>query len=493
MPGFVRSLLTVFFVSTVLVHTASAQDPPVFQFSFGGFGTGDGQLIRPRSISIRGNEVYVLEFQNQRISVFDLHGNFLRNFESRSCDAHPFLAPKQVAVAPDGSVYVSDDIDHCVLKFDPNGNFLLQWGSLGTGDTQFNRPDGIAFDDDGDVWVVDRTNGELKEFDSSGNFLSKIDGGSQMSGATDVIPNSDGTFWVTMWQSSIHDLRLFDAAGLVLDSTVNFGAPRGLAQAPDGILYVVSSSTHRAYAVDPVSLDVITDWGGFGSEDRNFNRPHDVAVADNGWIYVADSSNSLVKVFDYSIFADGLNLGHASNWSDIEPPIDLAVTVFVTRAPFQGGLGGLAGGDEACNNAATAAGLSGNWIAWLSDETIDARNRIPDGEYRLVDGTTIVANDLADLTDGMLTAPIDQDEHGNPWSPNVWTGTQPDGTLYLNIVGFGDTCLDWTISTNSRNAVVGNSSSTDGNWTAFGNQEPLIPQLSGCVSFLSLYCFGITD
>lgn len=80
------------------------------------------------------------------------------------------------------------------MKFDPAGKFVLEWGGLGTGDSQFNLPRGIVIDEDGDIWVCDRLNTALKEFDSVGTFKSKIEGGNSMTGLTDAIPNSDGTF-----------------------------------------------------------------------------------------------------------------------------------------------------------------------------------------------------------------------------------------------------------------------------------------------------------
>ena len=46
----------------------------------------------------------------------------------------------------------------------------------------------------------------------------------------------------------------------------------------------------------------------------------------------------------------------------------------------------------------------------------DARNRILDGEYRLLNGTTVVANNKADLTDGTLNAAINLAENGGPRS-----------------------------------------------------------------------------
>jgi len=54
------------------------------------------------------------------------------------------------------------------------------------------------------------------------------------------------------------------------------------------------------------------------------------------------------------------------------------VRVFVTSSSWNGNLGGLSGAGAKCQQAADAAGLGGTWVAWLSDSTYDAKDRIPD-------------------------------------------------------------------------------------------------------------------
>ncbi len=41
-------------------------------------------------------------------------------------------------------------------------------------------------------------------------------------------------------------------------------------------------------------------WGGPGKDDSRFDRPTDVAVADEGRIYVADFGNGRVQVFTFT-------------------------------------------------------------------------------------------------------------------------------------------------------------------------------------------------
>jgi hypothetical protein len=109
--------------------------------------------------------------------------------------------------------------------------------------------------------------------------------------------------------------------------------------------------------------------------------------------------------------------------------------MFVTSTAYFASLGGLAGADIKCNDAvasATARVLGRTFKAWLSSESESASSRLVHGTgaYVLADGTTIVADNWTDLTDGTLTIGIDQDEMGADASgQDVWTGTAADGSM----------------------------------------------------------------
>ena len=82
-------------------------------------------------------------------------------------------------------------------------------------------------------------------------------------------------------------------------------------------------------------------------------------------------------------------------------------TVFVTSTKHTGNLGGQAGADAICQSRASAAGLAGTFLAWISEGSIDEpRDRFTQSSasYRRVDGTTIASN-WDDLIDGHLFLP----------------------------------------------------------------------------------------
>src|SRR5580698_3848690 len=85
---------------------------------------------------------------------FDHSGKLLRSF-----GAGLFLQPHGIAVAPDGSVWVTDDQGtagkgHQVLKFSPEGKVLMVLGKAGVagnGPDTFNQPTDVAIAANGDI------------------------------------------------------------------------------------------------------------------------------------------------------------------------------------------------------------------------------------------------------------------------------------------------------------------------------------------------------
>jgi hypothetical protein len=147
-----------------------------------------------------------------------------------------------------------------------------------------------------------------------------------------------------------------------------------------------------------------------------------------------------------------------------------AKRVFVTSARYASALGGLSGADTLCNGLASTAGLSGKYVAWLSTASTDAKDRIPDGSYVLVDGT-LVATSKSVLLLGALAHGIDLTEKGQSIGNSVvWTGTSGNGTAFSsNGYAF---CGDWT-STNGSTMTgatgYGNSYWTNANGEVCSN------------------------
>ena len=187
------------------------------------------------------------------------------------------------------------------------------------------------------------------------------------------------------------------------------------------------------------------------------------------------------------------------------PPPCGGKCVFVTSTTHDGGfgdpfLGGLAGGDQICNDLATAAGLPGTYRAWLSTVGLVGLQGITTpndrfiktiSPYRLLNGST-VADNYADLTDGSLQTNIDVDETGATIGApfQVWTGTLPDGSTFIfNPAEPGNsTCDDWRFTTDpssgtSVTGIAGDARESTSEWTTAS------AGLQDCDNSFRLYCF----
>src|SRR5262245_60241996 len=75
------------------------------------------------------------------------------------------------ALSPQGDIYVSDGYGNSrVHKYAPNGKLILSWGGPGTDPGEFNIAHNITCDPDGWVYVADRENHRVQVFDGNGKY-----------------------------------------------------------------------------------------------------------------------------------------------------------------------------------------------------------------------------------------------------------------------------------------------------------------------------------
>lgn len=160
-------------------------------------------------------------------------------------------------------------------------------------------------------------------------------------------------------------------------------------------------------------------------------------------------------------------------------PTPIPKTVFVTSEDYKGDLGGLTGADNKCGTLATAAGLTGDYRAWLSDGATSAKDRLAHGggAYKKTDGT-IVADSWSELTSGKLKSPINFNENGLQKKGKVlaWTNTKTDGSL-----AGPNHCDNWTSGLSSYKSITG--------WITFSNTAWTFGANAGCNTIIPLYCF----
>ena len=74
----------------------------------GGYGSGSEGLNYPTSITLFGNKVFVCDYSNNRIKVYDTDLNLLDCFGLRGSGEGEFHCPADIASDHDGCLYVAD-------------------------------------------------------------------------------------------------------------------------------------------------------------------------------------------------------------------------------------------------------------------------------------------------------------------------------------------------------------------------------------------------
>jgi peptidylamidoglycolate lyase len=223
---------------------------------------GEKLFAWPHSLTIDDNDnIWVTDVALHQVFKFSHDEKLLLTLGERGVagdDASHFNRPTDVAVAKDGSFYVSDGYGNSrVLKFSADGKFLFDWGKKGKASGEFDLPHGIALDTKGNVYVVDRQNARIQIFDDKGKYISE-------------------------WKGFImpQDIKIGeDGTAFIVDP--------GNDQPPDrsGLLIMNKDGSLNERV------------GRYGNYDGQFLDPHWVALGKNGEVYVADFTGKRVQKF----------------------------------------------------------------------------------------------------------------------------------------------------------------------------------------------------
>jgi len=128
-------------------------------------------------VDIAGNRLFCVDTGGVRsdrhhVRVFDLRsGAHLYDIGHRGSEAGELNLARDIALGPDGNIYVVDGGNFRVQVFDPEGNFIRQIGSIGVQTGQFSRPKGIDTDPHGNIYVSDSAFGNFQIFNPQGELL----------------------------------------------------------------------------------------------------------------------------------------------------------------------------------------------------------------------------------------------------------------------------------------------------------------------------------
>ena len=265
--------------------TAAAADPVPLS-TFGSVGSGAGQLDDPTRLAIDGaGRVYVVDFSNNRISVFGADGSFIHAFGSDvaepdggtafevcpaqgACQAGEntsvgggFSSPYDLAFDGAGNLYVSSIGNDRIDVFDPAGpSFTRAFG------WDVAEPDGTA------AFEVCPAQGACRAGDNAGN-------GGALTGAAGLAHDGASSLYVA--DSGNHRISVFNTAGPSF--TRAFGAD--VAEPNGGAAFEVCPAQGACRA------------GDLGGGAGQLRFPDGIALDGTGSLYIADLGNQRISVF----------------------------------------------------------------------------------------------------------------------------------------------------------------------------------------------------
>lgn len=226
---------------------------------------GDHLFIMPHGLTVdHENNIWVTDVGLHQVFKFSHDGKLLLQLGEAKVsgnDSLHFNMPTDIAVAPDGSFYVSDGYGNSrVVKFSATGKYLFEWGTKGRKENEFNTPHGITLDNEGNVYVADRENNRVQVFDSTGQFIKQL---------------ADKSFG-PICAVSFHQSRLFAVDDFTFLKVKHRGS--------DVIIFDTTGK-------------VQTRFGRSGGYNGTVSWYHDLVIDKDGNIYIGDILGNTLQKF----------------------------------------------------------------------------------------------------------------------------------------------------------------------------------------------------
>ncbi|MBU1704302.1 MAG: 6-bladed beta-propeller, partial [Nanoarchaeota archaeon] len=237
-------------------ETKGADDAGNLMFNSGGLG--NETFIFPCSIDTYKDQVYVVDRMNQKIKVFskDLDLVSVKDISYLVAKIPSFIDAPGIdagsigfAVAGDEDFYLSDELTNKIVHIP--GDEVSTVGSSGKDQLEFSKPYDLDIGPDGNVYLAEYANERIQVLSPDLKFVKFI--------------NLEGIM------------------------------PKGISVGEDKIL-VTDGKNHQVVVLD-MSGKVTSKFGSKGDSPTQFYIPTRVLL-DNGMIYVVDSGNQKLAIYD---------------------------------------------------------------------------------------------------------------------------------------------------------------------------------------------------
>ncbi|MDC0052579.1 HYR domain-containing protein, partial [Candidatus Nitrosopelagicus sp.] len=304
--------LTVSLAGISYIENVDAASGHNFESQWGKAGISkSGFFLSPQHLAFDSeNNVYVTDLGNSRVQKFDSTGNFLTEWGTRGTNSGEFGHPTGITVS-DEFVFVVDNKNHDIQKFTLDGEFISKWGGFGKDVGFFKSPRGITISDDNLVYIVDSGNARIQTFTLDGEFVSYFGQSGKFGGnfvtPVDIAINSDKIYVTDPNQNKI---IVFDIQGN-FEKTFNDSVggypvyPQGIAFDQEDNFYIVDYRNNRIIHYNEFGIS-LSMFGQMGNDNGNFKFPKDIAISNDGYLFVTDTQGHRIQKFSTPLVQDSI-------------------------------------------------------------------------------------------------------------------------------------------------------------------------------------------
>ena len=204
------------------------------------------------------------------------------------------------------------------------------WGVLPNG-AQWGEVPGMAIDANGKIFAFHRSEPPIVELDRSGKVL-KTWGDKMFAWPHGIRVDRFGNLWITDGQArnGIGQqvfkyspdgklLMTLGTKGVRGEGPDTFGGPCDVAVAQNGDIFVADGHVNSRVVKFDKDGKFIKAWGRKGDQPGEFNLPHTIVIDSRGRVLVGDRSNNRIQIFDQ----DGTFI---DQWTQFGTPSGIYVT-----------------------------------------------------------------------------------------------------------------------------------------------------------------------
>ncbi len=329
-----------------------------YRDSFGEGGSGAKQFSYPEGITVNQGVIYVADYGNDRIQAFSINGVHLQTIGTDGEGDMRLKSPTDVAVDYKGNIYAIDNDSRSVKIYRQNGTYagkisgptkpfslamaddglfvtdienynitkygfkgekIFSFGTLGAGRVQFKEILGISADSFGKIYAVDGEKNSVQVIATDKAAIGELP--FSVAPPTSVRWTKDlrQTARKICWDKGNNRLYAIDpdskAVVIIREGQVEKQLkfkdrnPVAVAVDPQGMPWILDREEQQLLKLDPDG-NIILKVGEAGSREGYFSKPNDIFISKEGLIYVADTNNDRVQVFNGDgVFMNAFNKG----------------------------------------------------------------------------------------------------------------------------------------------------------------------------------------